>query len=91
MGAKDVLTRKTGVIVGDDVLNLFKYAQQKGFAIPAIVGKLAELLNATSLTSAECDLLVDCCGSSRSSSCQECPDHPTDVSRWCSLLCWKGP
>jgi hypothetical protein len=38
MGAKDVLTRKTGVIVGDDVLNLFKYAQQKNFAIPAIVG-----------------------------------------------------
>lgn len=37
MGAKDVLTRKTGVIVGDDVLNLFKYAKEKGFAIPAIV------------------------------------------------------
>jgi fructose-bisphosphate aldolase, class II len=37
MGVKDVLTRKTGVIVGDDVLNLFKYAQQKNFAIPAIV------------------------------------------------------
>jgi fructose-bisphosphate aldolase, class II len=36
MGAKDVLTRKTGVIVGDDVLNLFKYAKEKGFAIPAI-------------------------------------------------------
>jgi hypothetical protein len=37
MGAKDVLTRKSGVIVGDDVLNLFKYAKEKGFAIPAIV------------------------------------------------------
>jgi fructose-bisphosphate aldolase class II len=37
MGVKDVLTRKTGVIVGDDVLSLFKYAQQKNFAIPAIV------------------------------------------------------
>ena len=36
MGAQDVLTRKTGVIVGDDVYNLFKYAQQKKFAIPAI-------------------------------------------------------
>jgi Fructose-bisphosphate aldolase class-II len=36
MGVKDVLTRKTGVIVGDDVLNLFKYAQEKNFAIPAI-------------------------------------------------------
>jgi hypothetical protein len=37
MGAKDVLTRKEGVIVGDDVLKLFKYAKEKGFAIPAIV------------------------------------------------------
>ena len=43
MGAKDVLTRKTGVIVGDDVLNLFKYAQQKGFAIPAIVSDFSDL------------------------------------------------
>lgn len=37
MGAKEVLSRKAGVIVGDDVLNLFKYAQEKQFAIPAIV------------------------------------------------------
>ncbi|KAF2244335.1 hypothetical protein BU26DRAFT_533771 [Trematosphaeria pertusa] len=36
MGAKDVLSRKAGVITGDDVLKLFKYAQEKGFAIPAI-------------------------------------------------------
>jgi fructose-bisphosphate aldolase class II len=36
MGAIDVLTRKSGVIVGDDVLNLFKYAQEHKFAIPAI-------------------------------------------------------
>lgn len=34
--AQAVLSRKTGVIVGDDVLNLFKYAQEKQFAIPAI-------------------------------------------------------
>ena len=34
--AQSVLQRKTGVIVGDDVLNLFKYAQEKQFAIPAI-------------------------------------------------------
>ena len=34
--AQSVLSRKTGVIVGDDVLNLFKYAQEKKFAIPAI-------------------------------------------------------
>lgn len=35
--ATSVLSRKKGVIVGDDVLNLFKYAQEKKFAIPAIV------------------------------------------------------
>ncbi|KAK9473874.1 uncharacterized protein V1510DRAFT_412940 [Dipodascopsis tothii] len=34
--AKDVLSRKSGVLVGDDVLNLFKYAQEHNFAIPAI-------------------------------------------------------
>ena len=34
--AKNALSRKEGVIVGDDVLNLFKYAQEKQFAIPAI-------------------------------------------------------
>ena len=37
MGIQDVLSRKTGVIVGDDVLAAFKYAQEKKFAIPAIV------------------------------------------------------
>lgn len=37
MGAQDVLSRKSGVIYGDDVLKLFKYAQQHKFAIPAIV------------------------------------------------------
>ncbi|PGH18051.1 fructose-bisphosphate aldolase 1 [Helicocarpus griseus UAMH5409] len=36
MGVKDVLSRKAGVIVGDDVLRLFEYAQEKVFAIPAI-------------------------------------------------------
>ncbi|CEJ83059.1 Putative Fructose-bisphosphate aldolase, class II [[Torrubiella] hemipterigena] len=36
MGAQDVLTRKTGVIVGDDVLALFKYAREHKFAIPAV-------------------------------------------------------
>lgn len=36
MGVQDVLSRKTGVIVGDDVRRLFDYAQEKGFAIPAI-------------------------------------------------------
>jgi fructose-bisphosphate aldolase class II len=36
MGVQDVLKRKSGVIVGDDVKALFDYAQAKGFAIPAI-------------------------------------------------------
>ncbi|KAK9467741.1 hypothetical protein V1512DRAFT_259949 [Lipomyces arxii] len=36
MPATDVLSRKAGVIVGDDVLALFKYAQEHEFAIPAI-------------------------------------------------------
>lgn len=36
MGAKDVLSRKTGVITGDDVLALFKDAHKQGYAIPAI-------------------------------------------------------
>ncbi|KAF2872091.1 hypothetical protein BDV95DRAFT_635807 [Massariosphaeria phaeospora] len=36
MSAIDVLSRKAGVIVGDDVLALFKHAQDKGYAIPAI-------------------------------------------------------
>lgn len=39
--ATSVLSRKAGVIVGDDVLKLFKYAQEKKFAIPAIVYRLA--------------------------------------------------
>ncbi|SLM41053.1 fructose-bisphosphate aldolase 1 [Lasallia pustulata] len=34
--ATSVLSRKKGVIVGDDVLKLFNYAQEKKFAIPAI-------------------------------------------------------
>lgn len=37
MGAQDVLSRKSGVIVGDDVFKLFEYAQKNAFAIPAIV------------------------------------------------------
>jgi len=36
MGATDVLSRKSGVITGDDVMKLFNYAQEKNFAIPAI-------------------------------------------------------
>lgn len=36
MGVQDVLSRKTGVIVGDDVLALFKYAREHEFAVPAV-------------------------------------------------------
>jgi len=36
MGALDVLLRKSGVIVGDDVMNLFKHARENSYAIPAI-------------------------------------------------------
>jgi fructose-bisphosphate aldolase class II len=36
MGATEVLSRKSGVIVGDDVLALFKYARKNQFAIPAV-------------------------------------------------------
>jgi len=36
MGVTEKLSRKSGVIVGDDVLRLFEYAQEKGFAVPAI-------------------------------------------------------
>ena len=36
MGAQEVLKRKAGVLYGEDVLKLFKYAQEKTFAIPAI-------------------------------------------------------
>ncbi|OBA28865.1 hypothetical protein HANVADRAFT_51306 [Hanseniaspora valbyensis NRRL Y-1626] len=36
MGIENVLKRKTGVIVGDDVHALFRYAQKQNFAIPAI-------------------------------------------------------
>ncbi|KAF5004119.1 hypothetical protein F66182_16065, partial [Fusarium sp. NRRL 66182] len=37
MGVLEKLSRKSGVIVGDDVLKLFQYAQEKQFAIPAIL------------------------------------------------------
>ncbi|KAF2084801.1 fructose-bisphosphate aldolase, class II [Saccharata proteae CBS 121410] len=36
MGVQDVLSRKSGVIYGDDVLKLFNYCQEHNFAIPAI-------------------------------------------------------
>jgi hypothetical protein len=51
MGVKDVLSRKSGVIVGDDVLKLFNYAQEHNFAIPAVVsGYPMEMVNWQTLT-----------------------------------------
>jgi fructose-bisphosphate aldolase class II len=44
MGVTDVLSRKSGVIVGDDVLKLFEYAREKQFAIPAVVSSSAAKL-----------------------------------------------
>lgn len=37
MGVLEQLSRKAGVITGDDVLRLFEYAQEQKFALPAIV------------------------------------------------------
>ena len=39
MGVLEQLSRKAGVIVGDDVLRLFEYAQENKFALPAIVSE----------------------------------------------------
>ncbi|GMF68775.1 unnamed protein product [Aspergillus oryzae] len=36
VGVLEKLSRKTGVIVGDDVLRLFEHAQQNNYAIPAV-------------------------------------------------------
>lgn len=36
MGVFSELNLKPGVIYGDDVLRLFTYAREKGFAIPAV-------------------------------------------------------
>ena len=44
MGVLEQLSRKSGVIVGDDVLRLFEYAKQNGFAIPAIVSSLMSIV-----------------------------------------------
>lgn len=49
MSVTDVLSRKSGVIVGDDVLKLFQYAREKQFAIPAIVSPPAELNSASTM------------------------------------------
>lgn len=45
MGLLDKLSRKSGVIVGDDVLRLFEYAQQNNFAVPAIVSSQSKVID----------------------------------------------
>lgn len=64
MGVLEQLSRKSGVIVGDDVLRLFEYAKQNGFAIPAIVSSyLNRTLQLESNTNfpLERHLLFHCC------------------------------
>lgn len=46
MPVTDVLSRKSGVIVGDDVRHLFEYAQKHKFAIPAINVTSSSTVNA---------------------------------------------
>ena len=90
--AQSVLKRKTGVIVGDDVLHLFNYAQEHKFAIPAIVRVLdKKAINCPSLlTIPECHVLLYCRGSSRSCSGQEGPHNLANVAGRGRLLRWKG-
>lgn len=57
--ATSVLSRKAGVIVGDDVIKLFKYAQEKKFAIPAIVRCCDSKTNGWTVDKIpECNVLV---------------------------------
>lgn len=37
MSIREKLKRKSGVVVGEDVLHIFEYAREKSFALPAIV------------------------------------------------------
>jgi hypothetical protein len=90
MGAKDVLSRKSGVIVGDDVLKLFNYAQEHKFAIPAIVRTSIPSASDSTNTMAERYILLNRCCFTRG--CPRCqvPNHPPNVPRWCRLLRRKG-
>lgn len=61
MGAQDVLSRKSGVIVGDDVLRLFEYAREHKFAIPAIVRQNPVYRQRSTVTSGWQDELLHEC------------------------------
>ena len=58
MGVTDVLSRKSGVIVQEDVKKLFDYAQAHNFAIPAIVNLAWLSKRLHLLINSECHLLV---------------------------------
>lgn len=92
MGVLEKLSRKTGVIVGDDVLELFKYAQEKQFAIPAIVrvASVVRVLDDSIANRLERDLFFYCRRFPRSCPRPELPHHPANVPGWCRLLCRKG-
>lgn len=62
MGVLEQLSRKSGVIVGDDVLRLFEHAQANNYAIPAIVSVAhwpPKRNGVIDLASAERDIVVD--------------------------------
>lgn len=79
--ATSVLSRKKGVIVGDDVLNLFKYAQEKKFAIPAIVCCIPACQEKIEpLTNAECHILIHRGSVPRGCARRKGPRHSADVT-----------
>jgi hypothetical protein len=88
MGVLEQLNRKSGVIVGDDVLRLFEYAKEKQFAIPAIVSFLVLIMssNAVELTLLERHLFLHRCRFSRGCSGPELPRRSADLPGWCRLL-----
>lgn len=55
--APQVLSRKTGVITGDDVLALFQHAKDNGYAIPAINVGLVPSSSAAAVLTSSGDLL----------------------------------
>lgn len=95
MGVLEKLSRKSGVIVGDDVLRLFEYAQEQQFAIPAIVRLGLEPAAAADgdgrLTMGlERHVVFDGRGCARSGARPKLPRHPPGVPRWGSVLCRQG-
>lgn len=91
MGLLEKLNRKAGVIVGDDVLRLFEYAQEQKFAVPAIVSiTVVSALSSVSNLALERHLFLHrrCC----SGGCPrpELPHRSAAVQRWRRFLRWQG-